>query len=473
MLRAQLRRRPPERPGRLRGIMRRTIALCRPPLRRSERQSPVIVVWGLVAIVLLGTGLLLLPWSAEEGQSTSPLTALFTSASAVCTTGMTVVDTQRHWSLFGELVIALLMQIGGLGFLTSSTIILLVIGRRLSLRDRLLVREVLGEGTLANAGELVRRIVLYALAVEAVGALLLALAFLPHQPPAVALWWGVFHSISSFTNASFDLIGGFQNVNRYGDAPFLLLVVTLLIIAGGLGFTPLADLRRRRRWQRLALDTKLVFVTTALLLAAGMAGFAAMEWTNRDTLGGLPIGDRLLQSWFFAVVPRTSGYATLDVASFRDETLFFLIGLMFIGGAAGSTAGGIKVNTLAVLAATVISASKGRGRVAAYGREIPISVIMRALTAAVLGLVIVINVALALSVSEPFRFIFVLFDAVSAFSTTGLSTGITPDLSVPGKLVTIGAMFVGRLGPLTLAFVLARRQAEGLLRYPEDSVRIG
>lgn len=470
-------RRPPRYPANR--VLRRarriteTVELRRPRIRRERAPSPLIVVWGLLGLIVVGTLLLSLPVATASGDMADPLTALFTATSAACVTGLVVVDTQEHWSLFGEATILLLIQLGGLGFLTSSTLILLAMGRQLSLRDRLLVREAMGDVQLGYVLPLLRRIVAYALAVEAVGAVLLAGYFLTFESPPVAIWYGVFHSISAFNNAGLDLFGGFHSLTGFHDETALILVVSTLIVLGGLGYVVVADLWRRRRFSRMALDSKLILVTSAALLVVGGVGFFAMERHNGATLGALPLPQALMQAWFFAVTPRTAGFATLNVADFQDETLFFLMGLMFIGAAPGSTAGGIKVTSLALLAAAVISAAKGRTHVVAFEREIPQAVVMRALTVAALGLVIVANAALALTVTETFSFIDILFETTSAFGTVGLSTGITPELSTAGRLLVIATMFVGRLGPLTLAFALARRAEQSRLRYGEEPVRIG
>lgn len=468
--------RPPAfRPRRFRlpRAERETVELRPVTVRRRRATSPTFVIWGLLAVIGAGTLALWLPVASEGDRSTSFLTALFTATSAVCTTGLVVVDTQEHWSLFGEAVILLLMQVGGLGFLVSSTLILMLIGRRLSLRDRLVAREALGEGTLGGVTDLVRRIVLFALVVEGVGAVLLTGYFAVHEPLPVAVWYGLFHAVAAFANAGFDLLGGFRSFSGQGDEPYLLLVVSLLIIIGGISFAVVSDITRRRRFALLALDTKLVLVGTGALLVVGTLGVLVLEAGNAATLGAqdpLPI---LTQAFFYSSSTRTAGIAAHNLANFRDETLFFLMGLMFIGGAAGSTAGGIKVNTLAVLIAVVVSASKGRSQVIAFGREIPAVVVMRALTAAVLGMIIAVNITLALTVTEPYPLLPLAFEAVSAFGTVGLSTGITPELSAAGKLLLIVAMFAGRIGPLALAVALVHRERPTRVRFPEDAVRIG
>jgi trk system potassium uptake protein TrkH len=445
----------------------------RPALRIPRAPSPITVVWALAILIVVGTFLLMLPVAARDGTWTDPLTALFTSASAACTTGLTLVDTRSHWSMFGQVVLVLLMQVGGLGFLTGSTLVLLLIGGRLTLRGRLLAQEALGEGTLADVGTLVRHIVLFALAVEGVGALLLTCYFLPSEPPNVAVWFGIFHAVSAFTNSSFDLLHGLENVNGRPGEPFLLLVLSLLIVLGGISYTVVADVWRRRRFQRLSLDSKLVLVTTALLLVMGAAGFYLMEYGNERTIGPLSVPRALMQAAFFAVVPRSSGFQTLNPAEFRDETLVFLSFLMFIGGAAGSTAGGIKVGALAVLAVAVMSAVRGQNTVTAYRREIPIAAVMRTLTVVTLSAAVVLGGAFALTVVTPFRFLNIIFETTSAFGTVGLTTGVTARLTTAGKLIIVAAMFAGRLGPLTLAVALAQRAQTSRLRYPQAQIRIG
>lgn len=433
----------------------------------------MIAVWGLALLIVVGTLLLMLPVAARDGRWTGPLTALFTAASAACTTGLTLVDTRSYWSPFGQAVILLLMQVGGLGFLTGSTLVLLLIGGRLTLRGRLLAQGALGEGTLGDVGTLVRRIVAFALAVEGAGALLLTLYFLSSEPLPVALWFGVFHSVSAFTNSSFDLLHSFESVAGRPGEPFLLLVLSLLIILGGISYTVVADVWRRRRFRLLALDSKLVLVTTTLLLVVGTAGFYLMEYGNEATIGPLGVPRALMQAAFFAVVPRSSGFQTLDPAVFRDETLVFLTFLMFVGGAAGSTAGGIKVGALAVLVVAVVSAVRGQNTVIAFRREIPTAAVMRTLAVVTLSAVVVVAGAFALTVITSFRFLTIVFDTTSAFGTVGLTTGVTAQLTIAGKLIIIAAMFAGRLGPLTLAVALARREQPSRLRYPEAPIRIG
>ncbi|MGE0541039.1 MAG: TrkH family potassium uptake protein [Dehalococcoidia bacterium] len=435
--------------------------------------SSIWIVWALAGLIAVGTVLLMLPLAGADGRSTPFLIAFFTATSAACTAGLVVVDTADHWSLFGQVVLLLLFQIGGLGFLTSSTLILLVLGRRLGLRDRLLVREALGEGTLAGLGSLVRRIVRFALIVEVAGAILLTAYFMTERSPLSAVWYGIFYSVSAFTNASFDLSGGFLGLSEEASNVYLLAVLSALVIIGGISYAVVADLRRVRHLHDLSLDSKLVLVTTGVLLVAGTAGVYLLERSNAASLASMSVPEALLQSFFFSVSARSSGFQTMSPDVFDEATLLLLIGLMFIGGAAGSTAGGIKVNSVGVLAAAVLSAVKGRPHVVAFWREIPVPVVMRALTVAVLALVLVSAAAFLLTLNGTFRYLPLLFEVTSAFGTVGMSTGITPALETEDRLVLIAMMFIGRLGPLTLAVALTRQQEDERVRHPEAFVRIG
>lgn len=451
--------------------MSRIIHLVAHPGRRGTVWTPLLVVWGLGAVILVGT-LLLLPVSAA-GARADLLTALFTSASAACTTGLVTVDTGAYWSVFGQVVIVVLMEVGGLGFLVSASVILLALHRDLSPRERELVQDSLETGTVAGTPALVRRMIAVALGIQAAGALLLALAFMREMPARRALWFGGFHAVSAFTNASFDLFSGFRSFQSYRDSFYVLGVLITLVVLGGISFAVLADLWRQRRFTRLSLDTKLVLVVTGALLAIGFDSFFFLESARAETIGLLGLKEQLLQSAFFAVVPQSAGFSTLNVGAFKDSTLVLITVLMFIGGAAASTAGGIKVNTLGVLVAAVWSAVTGRPYVQAFEREIRVTVVMRALTVVMLAMALVLVCAVALTITESHGFLVLLFEATSAFGTVGLSTGITPGLSTEGQLILILLMFVGRLGPLMLAVALVRRDRTERRRYPREPVRIG
>jgi trk system potassium uptake protein TrkH len=421
----------------------------------------------------------MLPISAADGQSTRFVDALFTATSAACVTGLVVFDTATHWSGFGQVVILLLIQAGGFGIMAGSTVLLLLfLGRRTTLRDRILVQESLGGLQLGTVTWLLRRVALFTVAVEAAGAVVLSIAFVsgpeagpPGDPQGV--WWGIFHAVSAFNNAGFDLTGGFRSLSPFVDDWVVLLTVGVLLSLGGLGFAIIADAVARHRWSRMALETKLVLSTTLALLVGGTLMIGFTEWSNPTTLGALPTEQRLLNALFESTTLRTAGFSALDTGGFREATLFVVMALMFIGGASGSTAGGIKVNTFAVLLVAIASTARGEPSATAFGRRIQHAIVYRALAVALLAIAFVFVVGVAVTLTSEATFVQTLFEAVSAFGTVGASTGITPDLDDPARLILAAAMFVGRLGPLTLVLALTARARPVAFRPAVESVRIG
>ncbi len=446
-------------------------------MRRAP--SPALSLLGLFAILIaIGTGLLMLPFATAPGESTRFLDALFTATSAACVTGLVVLDTATHWSPFGQVVILLLIQLGGFGIMTGSTLLLFLFLRRTTLRDRLLVTESLGGLQLGTVTTIVKRIAIFTIACELIGAVILSISFMagPEAGPRwhpLGIWWGIFHAISAFNNAGFDLTGGFQSLIPFRDDWIVLLTHGVLLTLGGLGFAIVGDAVARRRWARMALETKLVLVATATLLVAGTALIGFTEWSNPATLGALPSEQRILNAFFESATLRTAGFTALDTGSFIDETLFVVMALMFIGGASGSTAGGIKVNTFAVLLIAIASTVRGEPSATAFGRRIQHGIVYRALAVALLAIAWVFVVGLGLSLTTNATFVQTLFEAVSAFGTVGATTGITPDLSDPARIITSIAMFVGRLGPLTLVLALAARAHAVSYRPAVENVRIG
>lgn len=447
---------------------------------RLSRLSPAAVfVLGFAAFILVGTLLLTLPISNATRQWSSPLDALFTATSAVCVTGLTVRDTAAYWSLFGQVVILALIQLGGLGFMTSSTLLLLLIGRRAGLRHRMIQREAIGGEGLGSTLDLTRQIALFTLGVEALGAVILTASFWNDVGPARAVWWGIFHAISAFNNAGFDLLGGFRSLIPYNREPAVLLTVSVLIILGGISFAVVADLyenRRaiaKRRSLRLALDTRLVLLTTAGLLVFGTLALLFTEWTNAATFGPLSIGERVLNAFFHSVSARSSGFTAVDLGSMREDSLLILVALMFIGGAATSTAGGIKVQTFSLLFFAIVSSIRGSLEVESFQRRVPTADLLRAISIVLLAIFLVFVATVSLSQTDPFNVLPVLFESVSALGTVGWTTGITADLSAGGRWIVIVAMFVGRLGPLTLFLALAARERQPRYQWPEERVKLG
>ena len=450
------------------------------PKRIRRAPSPALSLLLLfVVLIAVGTGLLMLPIATAEGQSTALIDAFFTATSAACVTGLVVVDTATHWSPFGQVVILALIQVGGFGIMAGSTLLLMIVlGRRTSLRDRIVVQESLGGLQLGSVIGLVKRIAIFTVVAEVLGAVILSIAFTSGPeagPPGdpLGIWWGIFHSISAFNNAGFDLTGGFRSLTPFVDDWIVLLTIAILLSLGGLGFAIVGDAMAKRRWSRMALETKLVLSTTAALLVAGTVLVGFTEWSNPATLGSLPGEQRMLNALFESATLRTAGFTALDTGAFAEATLFIVMALMFIGGASGSTAGGIKVNTFSVLLVTILSTVRGQPSTVAFGRRIQHGVVYNALAVALLAIAWVFVTGLGLTLTTDATFVQTLFEAVSAFGTVGASTGITPELSDPARLITAVAMFAGRLGPLTLVLALAARQRSVLYRPAVEQVRIG
>jgi trk system potassium uptake protein TrkH len=432
----------------------------------------------MLAVALLifaGTALLASPWTTERGEGTPLVDALFTSLSAVSVTGLVTVNTASHWNFLGELVILVLIQIGGLGFMVGASIVLQVLRRGSTrLSDALLVRESAPSLSLRDALLLSRRIAIFTFVTEAIGALVLTARFSQDMPFGDAVWFGVFHSISAFCNSGFDLTGG---LIRYQDSPAINAAFLVLIQAGALSYIALADVATSRRWRRLAADTKLILTVNGLLILAGTAAFLAIEWNG--VLARVEMAFRPLVALFQSVSGRTAGFATVNFAEVTPETLFLWMALMFIGGASGSTAGGVKLATVGVIAAALLSTLQGREETDVFGRRVPTRIVFQAMT--VIAVLLTVHfLATALLVAshgwlegEELAFVAMMFEVMSALSTAGLSTGITPALEPLGKLILCVLMFVGRLGPLTVVYALQRRRRPTRVRYATASVRIG
>lgn len=436
------------------------------------RASPAqILVLGFAAVIFTGAILLMLPIATAPGEHTDFLTSLFISTSAVCVTGLVVVDTGTHWSTFGQAVIMLLIQVGGLGFMTMATLFFIVMGRRIGLRERLLIQESLNQINVQGIVGLARKVLIFTFGTEALFAALMTVGFARDFGWGNGLWLGVFHAVSAFNNAGFDLLGEFRSLTGYVADPIINLSVTTLIILGGLGFSVVMDLSRFRRTKKLSVHSKMVLLISSILILGGMVIFSVLEWSN--VLAALPLGGKLWAAYFQGVAPRTAGFNTVDIAGLKTATQFLIIILMFIGASPGSTGGGIKTTTFGLLATAVWSLSKGREDVELFRRRIPAWQVYKALAIVLLGIALVTIVTLILSVTEKADFLSVLFETVSAFATVGLSMGLTPKLSEFGKVLIILTMFAGRLGPLTLAFALTQRRNKNTIRYPEEKILVG
>ncbi len=438
-----------------------------------------ILVTAFAAVILLGAALLVLPQSSQDGGATGLVTALFTSTSAVCVTGLVVVDTGTYWSGFGEGVILALIQVGGFGIMTMASLLALLVSGRLRLRMQLTAAA---ETKSFGIGE-VRRVLLgvagTTLAVElAVGAwLALRFRYAYDRSIADAAYSGIFHAVSAFNNAGFGLHP--DSLTPYAGDPWVTLPVALAVILGGLGFPVLLELLRHRTRRRVTgrrnwtLHTRMTLFTTVALLATGTVFTCLLEWTNPGTLGQFAWDGKLLNGFFHSAMSRTAGFNTVDVGAMHASTLLMTCTLMFIGGGSAGTAGGIKVTTFAVLAAAIVAEVRGEPNSSVMGRRLAPHVLRQALTVALLAVGLVIGATLALLKVSPAPMEAVLFEAVSAFGTVGLSTGITAGFPVSGQLVLILLMFVGRLGPITLVSALALRERTRRYQLPEERPVIG
>jgi trk system potassium uptake protein len=443
------------------------------PSTKNPTSSTLILIYSFAAMIALGTVLLILPVSSKTGHFTSVINAFFTATSAVCVTGLTVVDTANHWSIWGQSIILTLIQIGGFGFMTSATLFLLAFGRKIGLKEKILIGESLGIARLGGLVKIVGLMAIFTLGLEIIGTALFYPRFSSGHSVGTSVFISSFQAVSSFNNAGFDLSGDFQSLSKFQNDPLILLVTAGLIILGGISFFVVADFLKNRKISKLSLDSKLVLTTTAWLLVGGTVVILITEYQNQATLGSLSLPLKLLNAFFQSVTARTAGFSTIGMSHLANYALFFLMFLMFIGGASGSTAGGIKVNNFSMLTATIWSTLRGREFPGAFGREFAIQQIQRALAVALLSLGFVFLMVFFLTITEGFRFIDLLFETISAFSTVGLSTGITPDLSFWGRLIIILTMLIGRLGPLTLMLALVQRQKTTDYRYPRETVRIG
>lgn len=438
-----------------------------------EASPPRVLVFGFAAVIALGTALLRLPAMAADGRPTPFIDALFTAVSAVCVTGLTPLDIAGHWSFAGQLTILALVQIGGLGFMTLATMAAIFLRRRITLRERLILQESFNQSSIEGIVRLVLKVIRYTLVLESVGALLLTVRFLFDMPPERAVWFGIFHAVSFFNNAGFDLMGGFRSLTGYVGDPAVTLVTAFLALAGGLGFVVLSDLAEYRKTRRLSLHSRVVIATSVVLILTGTVAIFLFEFANRATLAGLGFGEKLLAAFFQAVVPRSVGVSTLDIGAMRQATQFLLVILMFIGASPGSTGGGIKTTTFAVLAGAVWSMIRGREDVVLFRYRLAQERVYKALTITLFALAVLTAGTMLLSVTEDRQFLMILFEAASAFGSVGLSMGLTPELSTAGKIIVILLMFIGRLGPLTLAYALGTRQRRPLYRYAEGKIIIG
>ncbi|MEV4678013.1 MULTISPECIES: TrkH family potassium uptake protein [Actinomadura] len=442
-------------------------------LERFQHPAQVVVS-GFAVVIAAGTLLLSLPQATESGDAAHWRDALFTATSAVCVTGLITVDTGSYWSSFGEVVILGLIQVGGLGLMTLATLFAILLSRRLGLRARMAAQLETKTMRMTDVRRVVRQVVVFSLVSEAlIAAVLTARLVLGYgEPVGRALYLGVFHAVSAFNNAGFALWP--DNLVRFAADPWITLAICAAVIVGGLGFPVVFDLARN--WRRPRVWTVLTRVTlgmTAVLLAGGMLILTAAEWDNPETLGGLPTPARWLAGFASAVMPRTAGFNTVDIAQMRPESWVATDVLMFIGGGSAGTAGGIKVTTFGLLAFVLWAEMRGEPRVNVGHRRLPDGTQRQAMAIVLLSLGLVASVTFALLTLTSYSLDQVLFEVTSAFGTVGLSTGITADIPAGGQLLLIGLMFIGRIGPLTFATALALRERAQRYELPEERPIVG
>ena len=446
--------------------------------KASFQHAESILALGFLAVILLGTVLLALPIAAKNGQSIGLFDSLFTSTSAVCVTGLVVVDTGTTFSLFGQIVLIVLIQVGGLGFMVFATMLMVMLGRKISIRGRMLIRESMNASSLSDLGSLTRLYLLLSLAIELIGTITLCFRFVPLYGWKHGTWMALFHSVSAFCNAGFDLFGNYASLTAFSGDPLVLLTVASLIILGGLGFSVILETARNRQgFRNLSLHTRIVLMTTLVLLLAGTVFYWIVERTNAETLAGCSEGEKILNAFFQSVTMRTAGFTSFDLSGFRDGSKLFSSLLMIIGASPASTGGGIKTTTIATLTLLMLSVVRGESEVNVARRRLSDDISRRALAVAVLFLTTLLTGTLIISLIENGRFPLedILFEASSAMGTVGVSAIGTPNLSSASRAILLPMMFLGRVGPLTLAVAVAKRQGgiRTASKYPEEKIMIG
>jgi trk system potassium uptake protein TrkH len=435
---------------------------------------------GFLAVITVGTFLLLMPFSTSSGTWNNPLIALFTATSAVCVTGLSVVDPGSHFSFWGQFFMAALVQIGGLGYMTTTTFLILLVGRRFELRHKVAIQQDLSRSGLEDSALVIRSIIATTMLFELTGVFLLLPVFVPDFGLSRGLWFAIFHSINSWNNAGFGLLK--DNFISYQSSILLNLVVTVLIIFGGIGYRVIFEMflwlrdRSGNKKRRIvfSLNFKVAISTTIALLILGTIAFFLTEGHNPGTLGSMNFGNKLMAAWFQSVTPRTAGFNTIDISKMTETGLFITIILMFIGASPGGTGGGIKTTTLRVLSSCTRSILQGKEDVELYQRQVPISLILKAV-GVLLGSVTTVGIATTLIslTDSKFEFIQILFEVVSAFATVGLTTGITASVSATAKLILIATMYIGRVSVLLLMAAILGDPRPSAVHYPEENLLVG
>ena len=440
--------------------------------------TATVMALGFLAIITIGTILLMLPISSASGEFTSPLTAAFTAVSATCVTGLVVVESGIYWSVFGKCLIILLIQIGGLGFMTMAVLLSVIVRRSLSPRDRVLVAASYGITDFGGVNLLVKRILLGTLAIEGAGALLLSVRFIPDYGFGKGLAYSVFHSISAFCNAGFDILGNGDSVGAYAKDPIVSVTLMALVLLGGIGFPVWNEFIGRKKGQRFSVYTKFVLILSLIYVVGGALIVALLEWNNPETIGEMGFGEKILNSFFQSVTWRTAGFTAVDNAALNEGTKLAGLFVMFSGGASASTAGGVKIATIGIIMLAAYTVAVGRNDINFMRRRIPMDAVMRAISLVVIQLILTVVATLictAVCANMDISGIDLLYEVVSAGATVGLTAGLTPSLPIAAKIVLMFMMYFGRVGILTVTCSLMGKgsQSTSSITYPDANILIG
>lgn len=440
-------------------------------LKQSTRHlsPPMIVVLSFFILILIGTILLKLPFSTTE--TISWLDTLFTATSAVTVTGLIVVDTGTAFTLFGQTVLMFLMQLGGLGLMTSAVFIFFIFKRRIGMQQREIIKESLNQESSGGVIQLVRYILLFSLGIELIGFTILSIRWIPEYGLWQGSFYSLFHTVAAYNNAGFSLWP--VSLSSYVGDPVVNLTITGMFVLGGIGFTVLLDIWNKRKFKLLSLHSKVMIVGTIIINIIAIISIFILEFSNLQTLGNLSFGDKVWSAYFQGLTPRTAGFNSIDITALTTPSILLTILLMFIGAGSASTGSGIKLSTFIILFLTPLTVLKSGEEVSIFGRRIKNNAILRALTIAMISFLLVFIAIFILTITENEPFIAIVFEVVSAFGTVGLSTGLTSELSIIGKFVIMFVMFIGRLGPITIASILLTRKDSSLVRYPQEDLFVG
>lgn len=442
--------------------------------RNFKLKGVQILALGFILVILVGALILTLPISTTSGKSTNFLDALFTATSAVCVTGLIVVDTGTYWNMFGQTVIMILIEIGGLGFMSFTTLIAIILGKKITLRERLILQDAMNTFNIQGLVKMVKYVLVFTVSVQFFGALLFSTQFVPEYGLEKGIFYSIFHSISAFCNAGFDVLGNFSSLTSYNSNAVVILVASALIIIGGLGFTVWSELYSSKSLKKVSLHSKMVILMTTVLVLGGTVLMFLFENNNVNTIANMSFMDKVMNSFFASVTPRTAGFNSISTDGMTTAGQFLTIILMFIGGSPGSTAGGIKTTTIGILIVTIICVIQGREDSEVFKRRFSKDLVYKAFTLIFIGISLVIVVTMLLSYTEKgASFISLFYETVSAFGTAGLTLGLTSELSSIGKVLIMFMMYLGRVGPLTVVLSITRKKINSGIKYPEGKILIG